>query len=154
MVEHWSPKSKVWVQFPSPLFCSYIKLYMRYHFVDTLIPFRRKNRSLDFLNLTQFLSQRYGIGQSISSLLCSHNGYHQNLRVSKVNRTYISEKLRRFFVNHIEMMDKSLRESYNSKIINFIKLGTYKGFRHQMKYPSNGQRTRSNARTRRRFNVK
>lgn len=127
---------------------------MKYHFVDSLIPFRKKNRVIDSLNIYQFLFQRYGIGPSLSLILCKYNGYHPYLKINKVGRSYISEKLRKFFVNHIDLLDKSLKEYYNSRITNFIKLGTYKGFRHTMKYPSNGQRTRSNARTRRRFVIK
>lgn len=127
---------------------------MKYHFVDSLIPFRRKNRVIDSLNINQFLFQRYGIGKSLSHFLCQYNGYHPNLKIIKVGRSYVSERLRKFFVNHIDMLDKSLKEYYNQRISNFIKLGTYKGFRHSMKYPSNGQRTRSNARTRRRFSIK
>lgn len=127
---------------------------MKYHFVDTLIPFRRKGRSTDNLNINQFLSQRYGIGRPLSSLLCKHSGYSENIKIFKVGRSYVSEKLRKFFVNHIELLDKSLRESSYESIVNSIKLRTFKGFRHSMKYPSNGQRTRSNARTRRRFGVK
>jgi len=127
---------------------------MKYHFVDSLIPFRKKNRSIDVLSIYQFLFQRYGIGKSLSHILCRFNGYNPNLRISKIGRSYVSEKLRRFFVNHTDFLDKSLKEYYNNNISNFIKLGSYKGFRHMMKYPSNGQRTRSNARTRRRFSIK
>lgn len=127
---------------------------MKFHFVDTLIPFRRKGRPIDNLNMYQFLSQRYGIGTCLSSLLCKHSGYSKNIKISKVYRSYLSEKLRKFFVNHVEFLDKSLRETSYENIVNSIKLRTYKGFRHSMKYPSNGQRTRSNARTRKRFSIK
>jgi small subunit ribosomal protein S13 len=127
---------------------------MKFHFVDTLIPFRRKGRPIENLNMYQFLSQRYGLGSCLSSLLCKHSGYSANIKISNIRRSYLSEKLRKFFVNHVELLDKSLRENSYDNIVNSIKLRTYKGFRHSMKYPSNGQRTRSNARTRRRFSLK
>lgn len=127
---------------------------MKYHFVDTLIPFRRKNRVIDNLNMRQFLSQRYGIGDSVAQLLCRYSGYSFNLKSNKITRSYVSERLRKFFVNHVEFLDKNLREHAYNGIMNHIKLRTYKGFRHTMKYPTNGQRTRSNAKTRKRFFVK
>lgn len=34
-----------------------------------------------------------------------------------------------------------------------IRLGSYRGVRHVFKYPCRGQRTRSNARTRKRFSL-
>jgi small subunit ribosomal protein S13 len=129
-------------------------LKMKFHFVDTLIPFRRKGRKLDDLNLFQFLSQRFGLGNSLSLLLCNHLGFSRNLKISDVRRSYLSEKLRKFFVIYSENLDKSLKETYINNILNKIKLRTYKGFRHSMRYPSNGQRTRSNAQTRKRFNIK
>ena len=75
---------------------------MKYHFVDSLIPFRRKNRVIDSLNINQFLFQRYGIGKSLSHFLCQYNGYHPNLKIIKVGRSYVSERLRKFFVNQKE----------------------------------------------------
>jgi small subunit ribosomal protein S13 len=46
---------------------------------------------------------------------------------------------------------KKLKEKIKN-IINFsIKIRTYKGMRHKLRYPTRGQRTHTNAKTRRKF---
>jgi small subunit ribosomal protein S13 len=46
---------------------------------------------------------------------------------------------------------KKLKEKIKN-IINFsIKIRTYKGLRHKLRYPTRGQRTHTNAKTRRKF---
>lgn len=124
---------------------------MKFHFVDSLIPFRKKGGNLEKLNLFQFFCQRYGIGKNLSTLLCQYSGYSIHFKGGNVKRNYVSDKIRKLFVRKIEFLDKNLKESVSNNISNLIKIGSYRGVRHNFKYPSRGQRTRSNAKTRRRF---
>lgn len=126
---------------------------MKFHFVDSLIPFRKRNIKVEKLNLLQFFQQRYGIGKNLSHLLCRYSGYSIYYKGVNVKRSYISDKIRKLFVRKAENLDKSLKECVFNNISNLIKIGCYRGVRHNFKYPCRGQRTRSNARTRRRFNV-
>lgn len=117
------------------------------------MPFRKRNVKVEKLNLLQFFEQRYGIGKNLSTLLCKYSGYSIYYKGANVRRSYVSDKIRKLFVRKLESLDKNLRESTSNNISNLIKMGSYRGVRHHLKYPCNGQRTRSNARTRRRFSL-
>ncbi|MCV4615327.1 30S ribosomal protein S13, partial [Escherichia coli] len=80
------------------------------------------------------------------TLLCKYSGYSIYYKGVNVKRSYVSDKIRKLFVRKVESLDKNLRESTSNNISNLMKMGSYRGVRHNLKYPCNGQRTRSNAR--------
>lgn len=48
---------------------------------------------------------------------------------------------------------KNLKESKKEFLSFLIKLNSYKGIRHKLKYPARGQRTHTNAKTKKKFKI-
>jgi small subunit ribosomal protein S13 len=89
----------------------------------------------------------YGIGPSLSEKILTQVGVD-----SEVNTDDLSEEE----INRIrEVIDKEynvegeLRKDINQNIKRLIEIGSYRGSRHRFNLPVRGQRTRTNARTRR-----
>jgi small subunit ribosomal protein S13 len=92
------------------------------------------------------LTYIYGIGRSTSSKILSEAGVDESIRVKDLEepqvvaiRKIISEKLR---------VEGDLRTELNLNIKRLMDIGCYRGFRHRNQLPARGQRTRTNARTR------
>jgi len=126
---------------------------MLFSFVDSILPFRNKvkQEQLEASNLYQFLSQRYGIGSKLSKLIIKHSGYSHEFSAGQVPANHISDKIRKLFVRNISLLDNNLKECMLKQIEKSVKMGSYKGVRHVFKYPCRGQRTRSNAKTRKKM---
>lgn len=124
---------------------------MLFNFVDSILPFRKKVKNLDSLNMYQFLSQRYGIGSNLSKLIVKHCGYSNEYMANSIPSNYISDKIRKLFIRSLPSLDNNLKEYMVKQIEVSIRMGCYKGVRHVFKYPCRGQRTRSNAKTRKRM---
>jgi small subunit ribosomal protein S13 len=93
------------------------------------------------------LTYLYGIGPSLSRKILGKAG---------VNPETKSDSLTEEEVNKIrEIIDKEytvegdLRKEINLNIRRLIEIGSYRGSRHRHSLPVRGQRTRTNARTRR-----
>jgi small subunit ribosomal protein S13 len=92
------------------------------------------------------LTYIYGIGHSTSVEICKKLGVQEDIRPTVLDNNQIV-KLR-------EILDKDYTvESERKRIVmNNIKtkmdLGSYEGLRHRKSLPVRGQRTRTNARTR------
>jgi len=117
-------------------------------FVDNLLSFRTKMYNLDKLNLYQFFQQRYGIGKNFSLRLSLYMGYSPFYMSKNVLASSKTKELKQFFVLNAKYFDKNIKKLNNSNIEKYIKNKSYKGIRHKYKYPTRGQRTRSNASTR------
>lgn len=124
---------------------------MKLHFIDSLIPFKKPIPVLEQMTIFKLLNLRSGISKSIAHSLCNLSGYHPNLSVGSVRRTYVSDKLRRFFSVKSPFMDKAVIELQAAGVALDIRLQTNKGRRHFDGYPVNGQRTRTNAKTKKRL---
>lgn len=124
---------------------------MSFNFVDSILPFRKKVKNLDRLNMYQFLSQRYGIGSKLSKLIIQHSGYSNEFKSTLVPSNYISDRIRKLFIRSLPSLDNNLKDYMVKQIEGSIRMGSYKGVRHVFKYPCRGQRTRSNAKTRKRM---
>ncbi len=92
------------------------------------------------------LTYIFGIGRSTSQKILKELGVSEDIRVkdlddTQVNgiRNYISEKIR---------VEGDLRTEVNLNIKRLMDIGCYRGLRHRMGLPARGQRTRTNARTR------
>ena len=93
------------------------------------------------------LTYLYGIGRSNVGKLLSKAGIEASRRVhtltdEDVNR--INKALETGFV-----VEGDLRREVSDNIKRLRDIGTYRGTRHAKRLPSRGQRTRSNARTKR-----
>ncbi|MCX7954987.1 MAG: 30S ribosomal protein S13 [Bacteroidales bacterium] len=92
------------------------------------------------------LTYIYGIGRSTARKILQETGVPFNLKVkdwtdeqaTKI-RNYISQNLK---------IEGELRAEYQMNIKRLIDIGCYRGIRHASGLPVRGQRTRTNARTR------
>ena len=99
------------------------------------------NNKLSFVN--KILSN-YGIGKKLATNLFKNSGLNirnnpKSVKTKQLND--IDKKLKSF------QLGKKLKDN-TKEIINFLtKIKTYKGVRHKLKYPVRGQRTHTNAKT-------
>jgi small subunit ribosomal protein S13 len=92
------------------------------------------------------LTYIYGIGQSTASKVIAELGMNPDEKVRDLTddevtklRTYIDTNLR---------VEGDLRRERQQNIKRLTEIGSYKGVRHRRGLPVNGQRTKTNARTR------
>ena len=89
----------------------------------------------------------YGIGPSLSQKILADSNVNPETRVDdlaeeEVNR--IREAIDRGY-----RVEGDLRKEINLNVRRLIEVGSYRGIRHQRGLPLRGQRTRTNARTKR-----
>ncbi|MCK9539125.1 30S ribosomal protein S13 [Dokdonella sp.] len=87
----------------------------------------------------------YGIGRSRSRQVCSSAGVDPAVKIRDLTEAEV-EKLRQEVAKFI--IEGDLRREVGMSIKRLIDLGTYRGLRHRRGLPLRGQRTRTNARTR------
>jgi small subunit ribosomal protein S13 len=91
------------------------------------------------------LTSIYGVGRSRAAAVCEQAGIPADAKVKDLTEPEI-EKLR------IEIgrfpVEGDLRRQVSMNIKRLMDLGTYRGQRHRKGLPMRGQRTRTNARTR------
>ncbi|HEX6612494.1 MAG TPA: 30S ribosomal protein S13 [Rhodanobacteraceae bacterium] len=91
------------------------------------------------------LQSIYGIGRSRSKLICVEAGVAPTTPIKSLSEGEI-EKLRAEIAKFA--VEGDLRREVGISIKRLIDLGTYRGLRHRRGLPVRGQRTRTNARTR------
>lgn len=91
------------------------------------------------------LTEIYGIGQSRAQQICSAAGVAPEIRVKDLAEPEVV-KLRTAVANFI--VEGDLRREVSMSIKRLMDLGCYRGIRHRRGLPLRGQRTRTNARTR------
>ena len=91
------------------------------------------------------LTYIFGIGLTRSRSICLNTGISESSKVKSLTDKQI-EALR----NEVEKFDieGDLRRSLSMNIKRLMDLGCYRGLRHRRGLPVNGQRTKTNARTR------
>ncbi|ADV33615.1 30S ribosomal protein S13 [Candidatus Blochmanniella vafra str. BVAF] len=87
----------------------------------------------------------YGIGKSLAKEICLNVGIDLHVRINQLSEENI-DKLRDEISKYV--IEGDLRREINLNIKRLIDLGTYRGLRHRRSLPVRGQRTRTNARTR------
>ncbi|MBQ4646701.1 MAG: 30S ribosomal protein S13 [Candidatus Gastranaerophilales bacterium] len=92
------------------------------------------------------LTYIYGIGPTRSAKILAACGISQDLRTDDLTEDDI-KKLRGEIANYTVEGDLKREESLHIKRLSEI--GSYRGIRHRRKLPCRGQRTKTNARTRR-----
>ena len=94
------------------------------------------------------LTYIFGIGRSSSERILEHTGVDPNKRVRDLSEEEVG-LLRKAIVDdesfHVE---GDLRREISMSIKRLMDIGCYRGLRHRRGLPVRGQRTRSNARTR------
>ncbi len=87
----------------------------------------------------------YGIGPTVAKNLCATTGISPSAKVSDLSEDQL-DSLR----NEIGKLtvEGDLRREVSMNIKRLMDLGTYRGIRHRRGLPVRGQRTKTNARTR------
>ena len=92
------------------------------------------------------LTYIYGIGDNYSKNICDKLNIPIKKRVNDLSEEEVL-KIREFIDQNFTV-EGDLRRQTSINIKRLVDLGTYKGSRHRKKLPVRGQRTHSNARTR------
>jgi len=95
------------------------------------------------------LTYIYGIGTTTSKRLLSLSGIDPNTRTKDLSDAQVG-KLRDIIAKQLQgRVEGDLRRQIALNIKRLMEIGTYRGLRHRRGLPVRGQRTRTNARTRR-----
>lgn len=92
------------------------------------------------------LTYIYGIGQKAAKDILAATGVNPDVRVKDITEDDLA-KLRDYIDKNYEV-EGDLRRSNALNIKRLIEIGCYRGVRHRRGLPVRGQRTKTNARTR------
>ena len=93
------------------------------------------------------LTYIYGIGRKKSNEIILKLGLDPNMKAKDLSKEEIA-KLNATLQSDEYMVEGDLRREVKNNIARLIALKTYRGLRHRLGLPVRGQRTRSNAHTR------
>ena len=88
----------------------------------------------------------YGIGPIKSKEICSSLGIEESRRVNQLTEAELVQ-IREYIEGNLKV-EGDLRRDVSMNIKRLNDLGCYRGLRHRKKLPVRGQRTHTNARTR------
>lgn len=91
------------------------------------------------------LTSIYGIGNSRSKKICQKSGINQYTKTQNLTEHEL-EKIRNEVNKYT--IEGDLKRNVNLNIKRLIDINSYRGMRHKKKLPVRGQRTKTNARTR------
>ena len=94
------------------------------------------------------LTYIYGIGRNISNDILTKAKIDKNVRVSDLTDEQVN-KIRTIIEKEYQV-EGDLRSEISLNIKRLMDLGNYRGLRHRRHMPVRGQRTKTNARTRKR----
>ncbi|GAB7387271.1 30S ribosomal protein S13 [Bacillaceae bacterium] len=92
------------------------------------------------------LTYIYGIGRSTANKILAATGINPDTRVRDLTEEEVS-KLRDYIDKNLKV-EGDLRREVSLNIKRLIEIGCYRGIRHRRGLPVRGQRTKTNARTR------
>lgn len=93
------------------------------------------------------LTYIYGIGRHTSDDILKGTEIDPSIRVRDLDESQVA-KLREYIDRNL-IVEGDLRREINMNIKRLMEIGCYRGLRHRRNLPVRGQRTRTNARTRR-----
>lgn len=99
----------------------------------------------DHKHIVIALTSIYGIGKSTSLKLCNHISVDPSTKVSQLTDAQLEELRTEITKMTVE---GDLRRVVSMNIKRLMDLGCYRGLRHRRGLPLRGQRTKTNARTR------
>lgn len=91
------------------------------------------------------LTSIYGVGRSSAKKICASAGVNPGTKVKSLTESEI-ERIRAEVAKYT--VEGDLRREVAISVKRLIDLGCYRGLRHRKGLPLRGQRTRTNARTR------
>ena len=92
------------------------------------------------------LTYIYGIGRKTATNILEATGINPDPRVKDL--TEDDEAKIREYIDHNLMVEGDLRRNVSLDIKRLVEIGCYRGVRHRRGLPVRGQRTKTNARTR------
>ncbi len=92
------------------------------------------------------LTYIYGIGQPTARQICAALGLSPDTKVRDLTDDEVT-RLRTYIDTELEV-EGDLRRERSQAIKRLMEIGAYRGLRHRRGLPVNGQRTKTNARTR------
>ena len=92
------------------------------------------------------LTYIYGIGRSTAQHVCADLGLSQDTKVKDLTDEEVT-KLRDYIDSKLEV-EGDLRRERTQAVKRLGEIGSYRGIRHRRGLPVNGQRTKTNARSR------
>jgi len=92
------------------------------------------------------LTYIYGIGRTRAKEILAATNVNPDQRIKDLSETDLAAL--REFINQNYKLEGDLRRETQMNIKRLIEIGCYRGLRHRRSLPVHGQRTRTNARTR------
>ncbi len=92
------------------------------------------------------LTYVHGIGASTAAQVCDAVGIDQSRRVNELSDAEVL-RIREYIDGNLQV-EGDLRREVQMNIKRLMDLGSYRGLRHRRNLPVRGQRTHTNARTR------
>ncbi|NBX52703.1 MAG: 30S ribosomal protein S13 [Proteobacteria bacterium] len=93
------------------------------------------------------LTYIYGIGRTSAEKICNKLKINLNQRTHQLTEEKLSQ-VRSLIEKEFPILEGDLRRKISSDIKRLIDIGCYRGIRHVKKLPVRGQRTHTNAKTR------
>jgi small subunit ribosomal protein S13 len=92
------------------------------------------------------LTYIYGIGRARSAVILKDSGVNPDIRVKDLSEEDVRKITR--VIDEQGRVEGDLRKEISMNIKRLVEIGSYRGSRHRRNLPARGQRTRTNARTR------
>jgi small subunit ribosomal protein S13 len=92
------------------------------------------------------LTAIFGVGLTKSKQILAEAGIDQEVRTDNLTEEQV-DKIRKI-IERREKVEGDLRRELQASLKRLMDLGCYRGLRHRKNLPARGQRTRTNARTR------
>ena len=92
------------------------------------------------------LTAIYGVGRSTARKICEACDIPYDRKIRDLSDADL-EKIRDHIQQHLTT-EGDLRREHTMSVKRLMDIGSYRGFRHRRGLPTRGQRTRTNARTR------
>ena len=92
------------------------------------------------------LTYIYGIGATTAKKIIAETGVDPDIRVRDISEEDLSKI--RDYINENLTVEGDLHREVNQNIKRLMEIGCYRGLRHRKGLPVRGQRTHTNARTR------
>ncbi|GJM54837.1 30S ribosomal protein S13 [Coriobacteriaceae bacterium] len=92
------------------------------------------------------LTYIYGIGRTTAEKICAATGVNPDTRVRDLTEDEVSKM--RDYIDQNLTVEGDLRRETRTNIARLMEIGCYRGLRHRKGLPVRGQRTHTNARTR------
>lgn len=92
------------------------------------------------------LTYIFGIGRTTANKILSATGIHPDARVKDLTEDEVIRL--RDYIDKTHKVEGDLRREISLNIKRLVEIGCYRGYRHRRGLPVRGQRTKTNARTR------